>query len=168
AIRICRRFLACPGLRGKGPAKPGRHWTNHLFELKSAPPTHDNCRTGAISGRGSCPPVVATGRMKATFSTVLIFVGVAAACGAPARPRAEYTRSTPITAPLRALTNNPNYFTDGTGKAVYLTGSHTWNNFQDWGTDGSPEPFDFTAYVKMLVTHNHNFTLLWQTELPAF
>ena len=74
----------------------------------------------------------------------------------------------PITVPLRASTNNPNYFTDGSNKAVYLTGSHTWNNFQDWGTDDAPQPFDFAAYVKMLVAHHHNFTLLWQTELPAF
>jgi hypothetical protein len=77
-------------------------------------------------------------------------------------------KSKRITAPLRASTNHPNYFTDGSGKAVYLTGSHTWNNFQDWGTEDAPQPFDFAAYVKMLVHHHHNFTLLWQTELPAF
>ncbi len=76
--------------------------------------------------------------------------------------------SKPITAPLRALSTNPNYFTDGTGKAIYLTGSHTWNNLQDWGTNGTIQPLDFTAYVKMLVAHNHNFTLLWTTELPTF
>ena len=74
----------------------------------------------------------------------------------------------PITTPLRALPVNPNYFSDGSGKAVYLTGSHTWNDFQDWGTDDSPIPFDFAAYVNMLVAHRHNFTLLWQTELPTF
>ncbi len=73
-----------------------------------------------------------------------------------------------ITAPLRALSTNPNYFSDGAGKAVYLTGSHTWNDFQDWGTNESPVPFDFAAYVNLLVAHNHNFTLLWQTELPRF
>ncbi len=76
--------------------------------------------------------------------------------------------SKPITVPLRAWTNNPNYFTDGSGRAVYLTGSHTWNNFQDWGTDDAPQAFNFAAYVKLLATHNHNFTLLWQTELPVF
>jgi hypothetical protein len=73
-----------------------------------------------------------------------------------------------ITAPLRTSTNHPNYFMDANGRAVYLTGSHTWNNFQDWGTDDSPQPFDFAAYVKMLAAHHHNFTLLWQTELPVF
>src|SRR4051812_39009038 len=70
----------------------------------------------------------------------------------------------PITAPLRALSTNPNYITDGTGKGIYLTGSHTWNNLQDWGTNGAIQPLDFKAYVKMLVDHNHNFTLLWTTE----
>ena len=73
-----------------------------------------------------------------------------------------------ISVPLRALANNPNYFTDETGRPVYLTGSHTWNNLQDWGTGGSVQALDFTAYVNMLVTHGHNFTLLWRTELPKF
>src|SRR6478736_888125 len=74
----------------------------------------------------------------------------------------------PISVPLRVLASNPNYFINGTGKAVYLTGSHTWNNLQDWGNGGSIQPIDFTAYVKMLVKHGHNFTLLWRTELPRF
>ena len=73
-----------------------------------------------------------------------------------------------ISVPLRAVASNPNYFTDDTGKPVYLTGSHTWNNLQDWGTGGSIQPLDFTAYVNMLVEHGHNFTLLWRTELPRF
>jgi hypothetical protein len=67
----------------------------------------------------------------------------------------------PITTPLRALSSNPNYFTDGTGKAIYLTGSHTWNTLQDWGTDNSIQPLNFTAFVNTLAAHHHNFTLLW-------
>jgi len=102
-------------------------------------------------------------------STVLLSPGTAA----PVQNAGSFisrtnSKSKPITVPLRASTTNPNYFTDASGKAVYLTGSHTWNDFQDWGTADAPQPFDFAAYVKMLVTHNHNFTLLWQTELPAF
>jgi len=76
--------------------------------------------------------------------------------------------SAPITRPLSARSSNHNYFADDSGKAVYLTGSHTWNVFQDWGTEDSPQPFDFDTYVKTLVAHHHNFTLLWQTELPTF
>lgn len=81
---------------------------------------------------------------------------------------ADVPASKPITAPLKALSTNPNYFTDGSGKAIYLTGSHTWNTFQDWGTNDSIQPLDFNAFVKMLAAHRHNFTLLWTTELPTF
>jgi hypothetical protein len=63
---------------------------------------------------------------------------------------------------------NPNYFQDTSGRALLLAGSHTWNNVQDWGANGTPSPFDFTAYTKFLVAHGHNFTLLWRTELPKF
>jgi hypothetical protein len=73
----------------------------------------------------------------------------------------------PIIGPLKP-SKNPNYFADANGKIVYLTGSHTWNTFQDWGTNGSIHPIDFSRFVKMLVQHNHNFTLLWTTELPKF
>jgi hypothetical protein len=76
--------------------------------------------------------------------------------------------SPPITAPLRPHAANPSYFSDGTGKAVYLTGSHTWNSLQDWGTHGTIQPLDFKAFVRVLVAHRHNFTLLWTTELPTF
>jgi len=94
----------------------------------------------------------------------------AEAGGGPPSPPAATTAPTtrPITSPLKALAANPRYFTDGTGKAIYLTGSHSWNTFQDWSTNDSIRPLDFKAFVKMLVSHHHNFTLLWATELPTF
>ena len=73
-----------------------------------------------------------------------------------------------ILTPLKVLEKNPNYFTNETGKAVYLTGSQTWNTLQDWGTNDSIEPLDFDAFVEFLTAHHHNFTLLWTTELPVF
>jgi len=73
-----------------------------------------------------------------------------------------------ITTPLKAFSTNPNYFTNETGRAIYLTGSHSWNTLQDWGSDDTIQPIDFTAFVDMLVSHHHNFTLLWTTELPTF
>ncbi|MDP1676411.1 MAG: hypothetical protein Q8L88_06050, partial [Bacteroidota bacterium] len=39
--------------------------------------------------------------------------------------------------PLRVHPSNPRYFADASGKIVYLTGSHTWSNFQDNG-NGNP------------------------------
>jgi hypothetical protein len=85
-----------------------------------------------------------------------------------ASPYMTATPSEAITAPLKALPSNPHYFGDPAGRAVYLTGSQTWNTFQDWGNHGTVQAIDFTAFVNMLVAHHHNFTLLWATELPTF
>ena len=128
------------------------------------------CRLAATSNNGSRAAFSVPRAMTAVFSAAIAFSGTAGlAWGAwPPRDSAPATTSKPITSPLKALATNPHYFTDGTGKAIYLTGSHTWNNFQDWGTNGSIQPLDFTAYVQMLVKHNHNFTLVWATELPKF
>ena len=44
------------------------------------------------------------------------------------------------TGPLRPHPQNPRYFTDGSGRAIYLTGSHTWSNLQDQGPKDPPTP----------------------------
>jgi hypothetical protein len=72
----------------------------------------------------------------------------------------------PATGPLRVLASNPRYFTDGSGKAIYLTGSHTWANLVDQGTTDPPSVFDYTAYLNFLQAHNHNFFRLWTWTLP--
>ena len=75
--------------------------------------------------------------------------------------------ATPAKGPLRIHPQNPRYFTDGTKqpdgslKAVYLTGAHTWNNLVDMGRNDPPERFDFEAYLKFLGNHGHNFIRLW-------
>src|SRR5882672_10888297 len=71
------------------------------------------------------------------------------------------------TGPLRALASNPRYFTDGSGKAILLTGSQTWDTFQDMDQSSSPAAFDFTAYVNFLKSHGHNATILWRKDLPT-
>jgi hypothetical protein len=71
------------------------------------------------------------------------------------------------TGPLRALAGNPRYFTDGSGKAILLTGSQTWDTFQDMDQSSSPAAFDFTAYVNFLKSHGHNVTILWRKDLPT-
>ena len=71
------------------------------------------------------------------------------------------------TGPLRALASNPRYFTDGSGKAILLTGSQTWDTFQDMDQSSSPAAFDFTAYVNFLKSHGHNVTILWRKDLPT-
>jgi len=63
--------------------------------------------------------------------------------------------------PLRKNPVNPRYFTDDSGKAIFLTGSHTWNNLQDMGKGDPPPEMDFGAYLDFLEEHNHNFIRLW-------
>jgi hypothetical protein len=71
-------------------------------------------------------------------------------------------------------TANPRYFTVASGdgaaeRAVYLTGSHIWNNFHDGlGPGGQcadrPEVNDYGAYLAFLADHGHNFIRLWRWE----
>jgi hypothetical protein len=68
---------------------------------------------------------------------------------------------------------NPRYFAvasgEQAGKAIYLTGSHIWNNFHDGMGPGSacantPERMDFDAYLDFLQARGHNFIRLWRWE----
>jgi len=79
----------------------------------------------------------------------------------------------PAPGPLRVLEANPRYFTDGSGRAVYLAGSHNWHNFQDNGhrlpgTQDPPPVFDYKAYLDLLQAYNHNFFRLWRWEAPKW
>ncbi len=76
--------------------------------------------------------------------------------------------------PLEVSKANPRYFTVASGDAadrvaVYLTGSHIWNNFHDGMGPGSdcaeaPELLDYDAYLGFLEDHGHNFIRLWRWE----
>lgn len=77
--------------------------------------------------------------------------------------------------PLRVHPANPRYFTDGTTnasgafRAVYLTGSHTWNSLQDvtgneWYLPNLLSKEGFEAYLDFLGAHGHNFIRLWIVE----
>lgn len=84
------------------------------------------------------------------------------------------TDTTRATGPLKVSTKNPRYFTppaqDGSAeRAVYLTGSHIWNNFHDGmgpgaGTPDEPERFDFDGYLRFLRERGHNYIRLWRWE----
>ncbi|QII12844.1 hypothetical protein KsCSTR_34650 [Candidatus Kuenenia stuttgartiensis] len=63
--------------------------------------------------------------------------------------------------PLKINTYNPRYFTGGSGKAIYLTGSHNWANLKDKGKTDPPPAFDFNGYLDFLQRYNHNFMRLW-------
>ena len=70
--------------------------------------------------------------------------------------------------PLRVLPANPRYFTDGSGRAIYLTGTHTWNNFQDTTEPGAAKAFDFHRYLDFLSSNHHNFIRMWTWEAPRW
>lgn len=72
--------------------------------------------------------------------------------------------------PLEVSADNPRYFTvRSDNRAVYLTGSHIWNNFHDGMGPGAtapaePEKLDYGAYLDFLAARGHNFIRLWRWE----
>ena len=76
--------------------------------------------------------------------------------------------------PLVVSRANPRYFTvapghPGSGRAVYLTGSHIWNNLHDGMGPGAAcvepaEAFDYPRYLAFLKEHGHNFIRQWRWE----
>jgi hypothetical protein len=99
------------------------------------------------------------------MSRAAIVLLCGAACLAADRPAAG---------PLRVLPSNPRWFTDGSGKAVYLAGSHIWQSLQDSGllirgaVQNPPPVFDYDGYLDFLARHNHNFFRLWRWEVPKW
>jgi len=74
--------------------------------------------------------------------------------------------SAPARGPLKVLQSNPRFFTDGSGKAIYLVGSHTWNNGVEIIQNTTPPnpTFDFSRYISFLKERNHNCFRLWTWE----
>ena len=74
--------------------------------------------------------------------------------------------------PLVVSSRNPRYFAvrEGTDeRAVYLAGSHLWNNLHDGMGPGKPcadepERMDFGEYLDFLEERGHNFIRLWRWE----
>ena len=73
-----------------------------------------------------------------------------------------------INGPLRLHPRNPRYFTDNSGRAVLLTGSHTWDSLVDMGPTDPPAAFNFGEYVDWMAGYGHNFMRLWTWELTSW
>lgn len=84
------------------------------------------------------------------------------ACAPLAAAAAEPTRG-----PLTIHPANSRWFADRDGRAVYLVGSHTWANFQDFGLAGG-KPFDHEAWLAFMEEHRFNFQRLWVWEQAAW
>lgn len=63
--------------------------------------------------------------------------------------------------PANALQRNGRNFVTPSGNPVYLAGSHTWDNLQDWGD--FPD-FKWQEYLDMMQAKNHNLMRLWTWE----
>jgi hypothetical protein len=90
---------------------------------------------------------------------ILLITG---ACAFYPLTRTEETKAA-AAGPLRVHPTNRRYFTDGSGRAIYLTGSHIWTNLQDRGED-PPLAFDYAAYLDFMQTRDHNFMRMWAWE----
>lgn len=63
---------------------------------------------------------------------------------------------------LRKNPINPLYFTDNSGKAIFLTGSHTWAVMQDmWTEKEGRNDLNFDEYLDFMEENNHNFLRFW-------
>jgi len=62
---------------------------------------------------------------------------------------------------LQIHPTNSRYFTDGSGKAIYMTGSHTWYNIHYNAANSQMSYNDFEDYLDWMQSHNHNFIRLW-------
>ena len=90
---------------------------------------------------------------------------LSAAAVAPAQtPRPGPPKGRAAMGPLRKHPDNGRYFADGSGGAILLVGSHTWNSLVDMGPGDPPPKFDFDAYLDFLERHGHNFIRLWTWE----
>lgn len=95
-------------------------------------------------------------------------LGIGAGRSALSLDRAPSPHRRAATGPLRVHPANRRYFTDGSGRAIYLTGSHMWNNLVDMGPSDPPPRFDFAAYLDWLEKLHHNFIRLWTWELVTW
>jgi len=96
-----------------------------------------------------------------------------AACATGLQPpamgwAADSSKRAATAGPLRVHPQNGRYFADASGRAVYLTGAHTWNNLSDMGKGDPPPEFDFAQYLDFLDRLHHNFVRLWRWELTRW
>ena len=84
----------------------------------------------------------------------------------PASVRPGSVESVGSMGPLRLHAMNPRYFATPNGRAVYLAGSHTWNNLVDMDAAFPAKHFDFDRYLDFLISQGHNVTRLWTWEIP--
>lgn len=84
-----------------------------------------------------------------------------------ATPRPPSNGTAPFPSLLRYNPANPRYFADADGRAVYLTGSHTWATLVEIKGEGDAD-FDWLGFLDMAQAHGHNFMRLWTWDHPLY
>ena len=80
----------------------------------------------------------------------------------------------PAAGPLRVSRENPRYFSDASGKIIYLAGSQSggWDvqddTFSGYVAIGARVSFDFRKYLKYAEGHKQNLIRLWVVENTLF
>jgi len=101
--------------------------------------------------------------VRVSLGTLVAACPLTATQSSPQKTHNPETEGKPTTSPLQVHPENPRYFTDGSGKAIYLTGSHLGWELQDdaWGRE---HIFDYPGFWDFLVHHNHNLIRMWVVE----
>jgi hypothetical protein len=99
-----------------------------------------------------------------SFAGSLVGLSVLFGCSAPRGVPLARTIRGPAGGPLHVDSANPRYFADAAGRVVYLAGSHTWSDLQDYGFTDPPPRFDYEAFLDSLVAYDHNFMRMWRWE----
>lgn len=76
--------------------------------------------------------------------------------------------NSPIQSVLRVHPLNPRYFTDLSGRAIYLTGSHTWSDVLDMTGPSGHQDGSKNTFLDWVIKYGHNFVRLWAFENDGF
>ena len=108
-------------------------------------------------------------KLKLIFLAIIFFLALVAGLFSPGKYfKADKAQAAGINGVLRVHPENPRYFTNDSGKAIYLTGSHTWDVFKDMDSVYPPGAFDYAGFLDFLNSKNHNFFRMWTWELTKY
>lgn len=86
--------------------------------------------------------------MRTITPTALLTLVLISGCGGTDSVFEEDVSAATVNGLLTVDPTNPRYFTDNSGKAIYLSGSHTWTNIQNRKGKGSG--LDLLVYVSFV------------------
>ena len=119
-------------------------------------PRGDNTR-----GRAAVAQLFDAQATVATMRTTAAVTAIATACAFLAVSAATGAEGAPAKGPLRVHPNNPRYFTDETGKAIYLTGIQYEDALRE-DAAAVPTAVEYRTFLNTVAEYNLNFVRLWR------